>query len=156
MRHSSGSTEDTKLLSTLPCSPCGGYDTHTSPKDVNQTDMITVLSPMFSPTVSLVDSVDINTHNTETSSLVCENVSSILMKFRKKHKKQFTFGHLNVNSFRWKFAELSDELLSNNVLDLVFFSESKLDSSFPPAQFSVPGFRDPLLELIEISTVGVS
>ena len=36
---------------------------------------------------------------------------------------------------------MSSELLSNHILDLAF--ESKLDASFPPAQFSVPGFRDP-------------
>ena len=65
------------------------------------------------------------------------------LKFREKYKKQFIFGHLNVNSFRWKFYEASNELLSNHVMDLAFFSESKLDSSFPPGQFSVPGFRDP-------------
>ena len=72
-----------------------------------------------------------------------KNISSILRNFRKKHLKQLIFGHMNINSYRWKFQEVNSELLSNNVLDLVFFSESKLDSSFPPSQFSVPGFRDP-------------
>ena len=53
------------------------------------------------------------------------------------------FGHLNLNSFRRKFYEVRDELLLPNFLDLVFFTETKLDSSFPPSQFKVEGFRNP-------------
>ena len=69
--------------------------------------------------------------------------TNTLLSFREKYKKQFTFGHLNVNSFRWKYYEASNELLTNHIMDLAFFSETKLDSSFPSGQFSVPGFRDP-------------
>ena len=50
---------------------------------------------------------------------------SPLAEFRKTHKKQFIFGHLNVNSFRWKFPEVRDELLTNNILDLAFFLRDK-------------------------------
>ena len=83
--------------------------------------------------------------NVNSSIRPCEKsyCTSTLSEFRKKHMKQFIFGHLNVNSFRWKFPEVRDELLTNHILDLAFFSETKLDASFPPAQFSVHGFRDP-------------
>ena len=72
-----------------------------------------------------------------------EDLNSSLLLFRKKHKKNLIFGHLNINSFRRKFYEVQDELLLPSFLDLAFFTETKLDSSFPPAQFKVDGFRNP-------------
>ena len=71
------------------------------------------------------------------------DLNSSLSSFRNRHKKNMIFGHLNINSFRRKFYEVRDELLLPNFLDLVFFTETKLDSSFPPSQFKVEGFRNP-------------
>ena len=57
---------------------------------------------------------------------------------RKFIKNQF-FGHLNVNSIRKKFEAL--EFLIKYKFDVFLVSESKLDSSFPGAQFKIPGYR---------------
>ena len=55
-------------------------------------------------------------------------------------RRKFTTGHLNVNSVRNKFESL--ELLIKNKFDFFLVSESKLDSSFPEAQFEIPGYRN--------------
>ena len=46
---------------------------------------------------------------------------------------------LNVNSIRNKFESVS-YLIKDN-FDIFLISESKLDSSFPNSQFSIPGYR---------------
>jgi hypothetical protein len=63
-----------------------------------------------------------------------------LRERRKRNYRQFQIGHLNINSFRYKSSEII-ELLTDNVVDLLFISETKLDASFVDAQFSVPGYR---------------
>ena len=50
-------------------------------------------------------------------------------------------GHLNINSIRNKFDALSI-IIKNNV-DILMISETKLDDSFPTAQFLLPGFSAP-------------
>ena len=49
------------------------------------------------------------------------------------------FKHVNVNSFRHKFAPLQ-EILSQHRVDNFAISESKIDDSFPDAQFAVQGY----------------
>ena len=49
-------------------------------------------------------------------------------------------GHLNINSIRNKFQPLS-QILQNNVLDILFVQETKIDDSFPHAQFHVNGYK---------------
>ena len=63
-----------------------------------------------------------------------------LKKFRMSHPKNCIAGHLNINNIRNKFMEIS-ELMSNNFLDIMCLSETKIDGSFPIAQFSLPGFK---------------
>ena len=48
-------------------------------------------------------------------------------------------GHLNVNSVSDKFE--ASELLIKDKFDVFPLSESKFDSSFPEAQFKIPGYR---------------
>ena len=57
----------------------------------------------------------------------------------RKFTKNLFFGHLNVNSVRNKFEAL--EFLIKDKFDVFLVSESKLDSSFPEAQFKIPGYR---------------
>ena len=73
--------------------------------------------------------------------------------FRCRFKNSLIFAHLNINSYRYKFPEMK-ELLIENLIDIVFISESKLDASFPLNQFSIGNFtcyrkafrfRDPFL-----------
>ena len=59
--------------------------------------------------------------------------------FRKTHKHNFIFVHVNINSYRHKFAPLQ-EILRGRFVDLLIISESKLDESFPNSQFNVEGY----------------
>ena len=51
-------------------------------------------------------------------------------------------GHLNINSVRNKFEALT-YIIDNNI-DLLLISETKLDDSFPSAQFEMKGFSVPI------------
>ena len=48
--------------------------------------------------------------------------------------------YLNINSVRNKFTEMS-EILTENLLDVFFISETKLDNSFPSPQFNIPDYK---------------
>ena len=50
-------------------------------------------------------------------------------------------GHLNINSIRNKFGTLS--LIFKNNVDILMISETKLDDSFPTAQFLLHGLSAP-------------
>ena len=62
-----------------------------------------------------------------------------LHAFRQSHAKKLIFGHLNINSIRNKFFEIS-EILHNNYCDIFGLTETKLDESFSNAQFHVNDF----------------
>ena len=51
------------------------------------------------------------------------------------------FGHLNINSLRKKFDLFSKQVKGST--DILMVSETKLDDSFPEAQFLVKGFHSP-------------
>ena len=59
-----------------------------------------------------------------------------------KYSKNIIFSHLNINSIRNKFENLK-EVVSNHV-DILVISETKIDKSFPTAQFIIDGFHRPL------------
>ena len=65
----------------------------------------------------------------------CEDLS----KFSKSNAKNMIFSHLNINSLSSKFMEMN-ELLTKGKTDVLFLSETKLDSSYPNAQFNVNQF----------------
>ena len=48
--------------------------------------------------------------------------------------------YLNMNSFRYKFMELSD-ILYDRLSDICFFAETKLDDGFNQHSFTVPGYK---------------
>jgi exonuclease III len=48
--------------------------------------------------------------------------------------------HLNINSLRYKFDEIK-EVLTDNIVDLLIISETKLDESFNDNLFSVDGYK---------------
>ena len=50
-------------------------------------------------------------------------------------------GHLNINSIVGKFDHLK-VLIVNNI-DILVLTETKIDSSFPNAQFRIDGFSAP-------------
>ena len=88
--------------------------------------------PPFAPTPA-------ETSN-EISSNNCDRLFKPVFDFRRKNPSNFIFAHVNVNSIRHKFSSLR-EILSKNCLDYFAVSETKLDGSFPNAQFSVRGFN---------------
>ena len=63
-----------------------------------------------------------------------------MLHFRNQNAKNLIVGHLNINGLRNKFFEVND-MLTQSLLDMFFISETKLDISFPNAQFRVPGFK---------------
>ena len=60
---------------------------------------------------------------------------------RSKNPKNINFSYLNVNSVRNKFKNISSLILES--VDILIVVESKLNSSFPTAQFLISGFHHP-------------
>ena len=71
--------------------------------------------------------------------VTCDDLFPGVNAYRNMYKRNFIFLHVNINSFRHKFAPMQP-ILSNRKVDLLVISESKLDSTFPYAQFNVDGF----------------
>ena len=99
--------------------------------------------------VCLPDDIEITqTGNTLNDTIECQNVylhqskgiktSSVLKNLRMKNIDRLIFAHLNINSIRNKFVYLS-YLIKGNI-DILLISETKIDDSFPTAQFSIDGF----------------
>ena len=65
----------------------------------------------------------------------------LLQSLRLKNKDKIIIGHLNINSIRHKLNLLKD--MCQNRIDILLVSETKIDSSFPDAQFSISGFSQP-------------
>ena len=59
--------------------------------------------------------------------------------FRKHHNKNFLITHLNINSIQNKFEELT-EVIKKITAHIMFVSETKIDASYPNAQFKVPNY----------------
>ena len=67
----------------------------------------------------------------------------MLGKLRANNVGRFIMDYVNINSIRNKFEGLVEIVDSN--IDIFIIAETKLDSSFPRAQFSVHGFNKPFL-----------
>ena len=73
------------------------------------------------------------------NNVTCDDLFPGVNAYRNKYKRNFIFLHVNINSFRHKFAPMQP-ILSNRKVDLLVISKSKLDSTFPNTQFNVVGF----------------
>ena len=71
--------------------------------------------------------------------ITCNDSFPAVSAYRIKFKRNFIFLNVNINSFRHKFAPMQT-ILNDRKVDLLVVSESKLDSTFPDAQFNVDGF----------------
>ena len=69
-----------------------------------------------------------------------DSANTILKTLRLKNVNCLICAQLNINSIRNKFESLK-EIASTNV-DILLICETKLDSSFPRAQFHIHGFGD--------------
>ena len=70
------------------------------------------------------------------------NFTGSLKAFRVSHPKNLITGHLNINSVRSKFVEISD-LLTENLIDILFISETTFGWIFPITPVSCNGFQMP-------------
>ena len=64
-----------------------------------------------------------------------------LENLRVKHKNRSIIAQLTINSLRNKFGFLSSQI--TKYVDILLLSETKLDDSFPTAQFLLNGFCKP-------------
>ena len=61
---------------------------------------------------------------------------------RLKYSKNIIFSHLNINSIRNKFDSVRAAI--RNYVDIFIAAETKINESFPTAQFANDGFHKPL------------
>ena len=61
---------------------------------------------------------------------------------RSKYSKNIIFSYLNINSIRNKFDSVRAAIV--NYVDIFIAVETKINGSFPTAQFAIDGFHKPL------------
>ena len=66
---------------------------------------------------------------------------SSLKEMKTQSSDKLILGHLNINSIRNKFEAL--KFIIDNNIDIFLISETKLEDSFPTAQFLIKGFSTP-------------
>ena len=85
----------------------------------------------------------LNTLNLKAEPIVESlNDSEILNVTRRKNFQNPFFAYYNINSLRFKFEDLK-EVLSNSLPDVLVLAETKLDKSFPNAQFFLSEYFEP-------------
>ena len=57
-----------------------------------------------------------------------------------KAGKSPIFAHININSYKYKFMDIA-QIFQNIFSDIFMISETKLDDSYPTAQFDNPGYK---------------
>ena len=65
----------------------------------------------------------------------------VLQSLRTRNPEKLIISHLNINSLRNKFEFLIPLVREN--IDIMMLSETKLDASFPQAQFQIEGYSRP-------------
>ena len=69
----------------------------------------------------------------------CQNINPKLL--REENPNCHNFAQIKINSIRNKFQFLASQITNN--VDILLVSETKLDDSFPTAQFLLDGFSKP-------------
>ena len=69
------------------------------------------------------------------------DAKSRLKEVKAQSPEKLILGHLNINSIRNKFEAL--KFIIDNNIDIFLISETKLEDSFPTAQFLIKGFSTP-------------
>ena len=67
------------------------------------------------------------------------NAFTSTKSIKAKHPKNLFFGNLNVNAIRNKFV--STQELIKRTFDIFLISETKINDSFPNAQFKIEGYK---------------
>ena len=94
-------------------------------------DVDDILSLTPTPDVSLSLSASISEE---------EDIFHDLRLVKNRCRNNVIISHLNINSLRHTFHDLSD-LFSDRLVDIHFISETKLHSTFTQAQFDAPGYN---------------
>ena len=93
----------------------------------------------------IVNAISINTNVQWSSGSKIDinpgDAISILRGIRIKNVNRVIIGTLNINSLSPKFEQL--KLIIGNYLDVLVIQETKLDPSFPTAQFMINGYTKP-------------
>ena len=66
---------------------------------------------------------------------------SILKALRSDNSENLIFAHININSIRNKFEFISTQVKGN--IDVLMVSKTKIDDSFPVANFVIHAFSTP-------------
>ena len=119
------------------CNPneCENYDSK------NDTACPLNIAPRCDPFVSKDHrNSDLNVDSTRvTEENEIHDFISDLRTQRLKNARNILLGHVNINSIRNKFEPI-EGILRNGLIDILVISESKIDDSFPMAQFSVQNY----------------
>ena len=70
-----------------------------------------------------------------------KDAKTLISEYKTKNNHKVVLATLNNNSIRNKFTSLM-ELVSGNI-DILVIEETKIDSTFPEAQFYIPGYKKP-------------
>ena len=91
----------------------------------------------------------------DTAPAETDPVHSSLTQLRSKYVKNVFIAHVNINSIRNKFDYIHD-IMSNNLVDILAISETKLDDSFTDQQFLCTGFNSHRNDSTHIKSRGIS
>ena len=69
------------------------------------------------------------------------DAKTVLKSIRRENTNKLVFAHIDINSLRNKFELLVDQVKGN--IDVLMISETKIDDSFPLANFLIGGFSKP-------------
>ena len=79
-----------------------------------------------------------DTHDNDMNHFEASNTIS---EIRIKNLNNTIFGHLNGNSLPNKFDSLTS--ITQNYIDIIILTETKLDDSYPTSQFKIEGYSKP-------------
>ena len=90
------------------------------------------------PASASLEEVDVATSSYSSDQ---ESPRELLQSIRLKNVDRIIIGHLNINSIRHKISILND--IIQDKIDIFLLCETKIDKSFPTAQFNLTGFETP-------------
>ena len=108
-----------------------------SNRDLKQNDNNILLTSTFEHLITK----NLNLRLISSNNDFKESVRSILKSLPSNHPQIIIIRQININYIRYKFYAL--KLMLAEVLDILMISETKLDDSFPEAQFYIGGFGTP-------------
>ena len=83
----------------------------------------------------------VNQASNKSINVTSPNLLFEIKKLRIRNPNKIIIGNLNINSLPNKFEQLKDIVMQH--IDILVLTETKLDDTFPTAQFLVNGFSEP-------------